>query len=404
MGRYNMERKKPLEDIVVLDFTRVLAGPYCAMILANLGAKIIKVERPETGDDSRSFGPYKNGQSAYFVSLNRGKKSIAIDLKKSEGKQIIKELTKVSDVFLENFRPGTTRKLGLSYDVLSKINPRVIYAAVSGFGHSGPYSERPAYDMIAQALGGIMSITGQPGGEPTRVGSSIGDIIAGMFGAIGIISAIYERVFTGKGQMVDVAMLDGQVAVLENAIARYAISGEVPGPIGSRHPSITPFGGFKTKDSWIIIACGNQAIWERFCKVVNREDLLEVEEFKTNEKRTENYQKIKPILGEIIIQKTTEEWLKIFESGSVPASAINTVDKLFNDPQVKARKMIIQIEQPGMGKIYVAGNPIKLSTLTEEIVTDPAPKIGEHTDEILQSFLNYDDAKINELKKQKVIF
>jgi CoA:oxalate CoA-transferase len=258
--------------------------------------------------------------------------------------------------------------------------------------------------MIAQALGGIMSITGQPGGEPTRVGSSIGDIIAGMFGAIGIISAIYERVFTGKGQMVDVAMLDGQVAVLENAIARYAINGEVPGPIGSRHPSITPFGGFKTKDSWVIIACGNQAIWERFCKVVNREDLLEVEEFKTNEKRTENYEKIKPILGEIIIQKTTEEWLKIFESGSVPASAINTVDKLFNDPQVKARKMIIQTEQPGMGKIYVAGNPIKLSTLTEEVVTDPAPKIGEHTVEILQSFLNYDDAKINELKKQEVIF
>jgi len=399
-----MERKKPLEDIVVLDLTRVLAGPYCAMILANLGAKIIKVERPETGDDSRSFGPYKNGQSAYFVSLNRGKKSIALDLKKPEGKQIIKELAKVSDVVLENFRPGTTRKLGLSYDVLCKINPRVIYAAVSGFGHSGPYSERPAYDMIAQALGGIMSITGQPGGEPTRVGSSIGDIIAGMFGAIGIISAIYERVFTGIGQMVDVAMLDGQVAVLENAIVRYAISGEVPGPLGSRHPSITPFGGFKTKDSWVIIACGNQAIWEKFCKAVDREELLEVEEFETNEKRTKNYQKIKPILDKITIQKTTEEWLKIFESGSVPASAINTVDKLFNDPQVKARKMIIQTEQPGMGKIYVAGNPIKLSTLTEEVVTGPAPKIGEHTDEILQSFLNYDNAKINELKKQKVIF
>ncbi|MBU1428764.1 CoA transferase, partial [bacterium] len=386
-----MKRKKPLEDIVVLDLTRVLAGPYCSMILANLGAKIIKVERPETGDDSRSFGPYKNGQSAYFVSLNRGKKSIAIDLKKPEGRQIIKELTKVSDIVLENFRPGTMRKLGLPYDVLSKINPRVIYAAVSGFGHTGPYSVKPAYDMIAQALGGIMSITGQPGGEPTRVGSSIGDIIAGMFGAIGIIAALYERVFTCKGQMVDVAMLDGQVAVLENAIARYAISGEVPGPIGSRHPSITPFGGFKTKNSWVIIACGNQAIWEKFCKAVDREDLLEVEEFKTNEKRTENYEKIKPILDEIILQKTTEEWLKILESNGVPSSAINTVDKLFNDPQVKARKMIIETEQPDMGKIHVAGNPIKLSTLTEEVVTDPAPKIGEHTVEILKTYLNYTD-------------
>jgi len=399
-----MKRKKPLEDIVVLDLTRVLAGPYCSMILANLGAKIIKVERPETGDDARSFGPYKNGQSAYFVSLNRGKKSIAIDLKKPEGKQIIKELTKVSDVVLENFRPGTMRKLGLSYDVLNKINSRIVYAAVSGFGHTGPYSEKPAYDMIAQALGGIMSITGQPGGEPTRVGSSIGDIIAGMFGAIGIIAALYERVFTCKGQMVDVAMLDGQVAVLENAIARYAISGEVPGPIGSRHPSITPFGGFKTKNSWVIIACGNQAIWEKFCKAVDREDLLEVEEFKTNEKRTENYEKIKPILDEIILQKTTEEWLKILESNGVPSSAINTVDKLFNDPQVKARKMIIETEQPDMGKIHVAGNPIKLSTLTEEVVTDPAPKIGEHTVEILKTYLNYTDVKINELRKKQIIF
>jgi len=399
-----MEGKKPLEDIVVLDFTRVLAGPYCAMILANLGAKIIKVERPETGDDSRSFGPYKNGQSAYFVSLNRGKKSIAIDLKKSEGKQIIKELTKVSDVVLENFRPGTTRKLGLSYDVLSKINPRVIYAAVSGFGHSGPYSERPAYDMLAQGMGGIMSITGQPGGEPTRVGSSIGDIIAGMFGAIGIISAIYERVFTGKGQMVDVAMLDGQVAVLENAIARYAISGEVPGPLGSRHPSISPFGGFKTKDSWVIIACGNQIIWERFCRAIGREDLMEIPEFATNDKRTENYKKLKPIMDEIVQQKTTQKWLELLEKHNVPSGPINTIDKLFDDPQVKSRNMLIKAEQPGMGTIYVAGNPIKLSTLKEEAVTDPAPNIGEHTDEILQSFLNYDDAKIKELKKQKVIF
>jgi len=399
-----MERKKPLEDIVVLDLTRVLAGPYCAMILANLGAKLIKVERLETGDDSRSFGPYKNGQSAYFVSLNRGKKSIAIDLKKPEGKQIMKELAKVSDVVLENFRPGTTRKLGLSYDVLCKINPRVIYAAVSGFGHSGPYSEKPAYDMIAQALGGIMSITGQPGGEPTRVGSSIGDIIAGMFGAIGIISAIYERIFTGRGQMVDVAMLDGQVAVLENAIARYAISGEVLGPLGSRHPSISPFGGFKTRDSWVIIACGNQIIWERFCRAIGREDLMEIPEFATNDKRTENYKKLKPIMDEIVQQKTTQEWLEVLEKHNVPSCSINTIDKLFDDPQVKSRNMLIKAEQPGMGTIYVAGNPIKLSTLKEEAVTDPAPKIGEHTSEILQNFLNYDDAKIDELKKQKVIF
>lgn len=399
-----MERKKPLEDIVVLDLTRVLAGPYCAMILANLGAKIIKVERPQVGDDSRSFGPYKNGQSAYFVSLNRGKKSIAIDLKTSEGKQLIKEFTKVSDVVLENFKPGTMEKLGLSYDELKKINPRIVYAAVSGFGRTGPYSKRPAYDMLAQGMGGIMSITGQPGGEPTRVGSSIGDIVAGMFGAIGILTALYERVFTGEGQMVDVAMLDGQVAILENAIARYVVTGEIPGPLGSRHPSISPFEAFKTKDSWVIIACGNQIIWEKFCRAIGREDLMEIPEFATNDKRTENYQKLKPIMDEIVQQKTTQEWLNLLEKHNVPSGPINTIDKLFADPQVKSRNMLIKAEQPGMGTIYVAGNPIKLSTLKKEAVTGPAPKIGEHTEEILKTFLNYSDAMINELKTKNVIF
>ena len=321
-----------------------------------------------------------------------------------EGKQLIKEFTKVSDVVLENFKPGTMEKLGLSYDELKKINPRIVYAAVSGFGRTGPYSKRPAYDMLAQGMGGIMSITGQPGGEPTRVGSSIGDIVAGMFGAIGILTALYERVFTGEGQMVDVAMLDGQVAILENAIARYVVTGEIPGPLGSRHPSISPFEAFKTKDSWVIIACGNQIIWEKLCRAIGREDLMEIPEFITNDKRTENYKKLKPIMDEIVQQKTTQEWLELLEKYNVPSGPINTIDKLFDDPQVKSRNMLIKAEQPGMGTIYVAGNPIKLSTLKEEAVTGPAPKIGEHTEEILKTFLNYSDTMINELKAKNVIF
>lgn len=399
-----MDRKKPLEGVTVLDLTRVLAGPYCSMILANLGAEIIKVERPGTGDDSRSFGPFKNKESAYFVSLNRGKKSIVINLKKQEGVALLKELVKKCDVVLENFRPGTMEKLGLSYEELSRVNPGIIYGAVSGFGHTGPYSRRPAYDMIAQSLGGIMSITGEPGRPPVRVGTSIGDIVGGMFLSIGVISALYERTVTGKGQKVDVAMLDGQIAILENAIARYSVTGEVPGPLGSRHPSITPFEAFKTRDSWVVIACGNQAIWERFCKAAGREELLEVPEFSSIEKRTINYNKLKPILDELIMQKTTSEWLEILEKNGVPASPINTIDKLFDDPQVKERNMIVKIDQPGIGEMHVAGNPIKMSSQEGEIPEAPAPGLGQHTGEILRGFLGYTEEKITALREKGIIY
>ncbi|HQE67479.1 MAG TPA: CaiB/BaiF CoA-transferase family protein, partial [Bacillota bacterium] len=258
--------RKPLEHIKVLDFTRVLAGPFCTMILANMGAEIIKIERLGSGDDSRSYGPFINGQSAYFISINRGKKSISIDLKSEKGIEVVKELVSKVDVVAENFRPGTMEKLGLSYEQLKKINPRLIFATMSGFGQTGPYSKRPAYDMIVQGMGGIMSITGEEGGAPVRVGTSIGDLVAGLYGAIGILTALADRDFSGEGRMVDVAMLDGQISILENAISRYAATGEIPKPLGGRHPSIAPFEAYKTKDSYIIIACGNQALWEKFCK------------------------------------------------------------------------------------------------------------------------------------------
>lgn len=397
--------KKPLEGIKVLDLTRVLAGPYCTMVLANLGAEIIKIERPGIGDDSRDFGPFVNGESIYFISINRGKKSIAVDLKSEEGKEILLDLVKEVDILAENFRPGTMEKLGLGYDKLKKVNPGLIYAAMSGFGHSGPYSQRAAYDMIVQGMGGIMSITGQPGGEPTRVGTSVGDITAGLFGTIGILSALLGRETTGKGQKVDVAMLDGQISILENAIARYTASQEIPEPLGSRHPSITPFEAFKTKDSWVILAAGNDALWANFCSVVDREDLTKDPKYLTNADRNDNHDALKPILDDIFIEKTTDEWLEILNNAGIPVSPINSVDKLFVDPQIEARNMLVEVEQPGVGKIKVAGNPIKLSDIPakEEVPEDPAPSIGQHTEEILKNMLGLDEKRVNELMSKKVV-
>lgn len=396
---------KPLEGIKVLDLTRVLAGPYCTMVLANLGAEIIKIERPGTGDDSRDFGPFVNGESIYFISVNRGKKSIAIDLKSEEGIVLLLDLVKEVDILAENFRPGTMEKLGLGYDKLKEVNPKLIYAAMSGFGHSGPYSKRAAYDMIVQGMGGIMSITGQPGGEPTRVGTSVGDITAGLFGAIGIISALLGRQTTGKGQKVDVAMLDGQVSILENAIARYTASKEIPEPLGSRHPSITPFEAFKTKDSWVILAAGNDVLWAKFCKVIDREDLIKDPNYITNQDRNNNHDILKPILDDVFIGKTTDEWLELLNNAGIPGSPINTVDKLFTDPQIDARNMLVEVEQPGVGKIKVAGNPIKLSDIPakDEVPEDPAPSIGQHTEEILRNMLGLDEKRVNELMSKKVI-
>lgn len=395
--------RKPLEHIRVLDFTRVLAGPYCTMILANMGAEIIKVEKPGSGDDSRSFGPFVNGQSAYFISVNRGKKSLAVDLRSEDGLGIVRELAKKVDVVVENFRPGTMDRLGIGYKELKAVNPRIVYAALSGFGQTGPYSKRPAYDMIVQGMSGIMSITGFEGGEPIRVGTSIGDITAGTLGAIGILASIIDASITGLGRMVDVAMLDGQLAILENAISRFAISGETPKPLGSRHPSITPFEAYKTKDSYIILACGNDALWENFCNLIGREDLLGMDEFRTNADRTENAEMLKHYMDEVFSTKTTKEWDEYLNKNGIPCSPINTIDKLFDDPQVKAREMIVEVGQPGAGKLKVAGNPIKLSGMDDDIPDGPAPFIGQHTREILKTYLGLTDEQIDGLIKYSIV-
>jgi len=393
--------EQALDNIKVLDLTRVLAGPYATMILADLGAEIIKIEMPNTGDDSRGFGPYVGEESAYFMSINRNKKSMTLNLKSEKGKEIFIELIKEVDVVVENFRPGTMEKLGLGYEYLNTINPKLIYAAISGYGHTGPYSQRAAYDAVVQAMGGIMSITGQEGGKPTRVGTSVGDISAGIFGAVGILAALSNRVKTGKGQKVDVAMLDCQVAILENAISRYVVTGEVPAPGGNKHPSIVPFEPFETVDGQIMVAAGNDALWSNFCTAIDTVPLCKDERFATNPLRAKNYKELRPLLGEAMIVKTTEEWQDILDDAGVPNGPINTIDKVVTDPQVLAREMIMEIDHPVEGKLKVPGIPIKLSETPGDIRMT-SPLLGQHTEEILKELLNYDDAKIEELKKENI--
>lgn len=391
-----------LEDIHILDLSRVLAGPYATMVLADLGAEVIKVELPEIGDDSRSFGPFLEGESAYFMSLNRNKRSMTLNIKKEAGKKIILELVQKVDVLVENFRPGVMEKIGLDYDVLKLVNPRLIYATVSGFGQSGPYSSRPAYDAIVQAMGGIMSVTGQEGGEPTRIGTSIGDITAGLFTAIGILTALHKRHENGIGQMVDVSMLDCQAAILENAIARYVVSGEIPAPIGNRHPSIVPFESFDTMDGQIMIAAGNDNLWIKFCQAIDLVDLVIDERFKTNPLRNLHYIELRPLIAERIVQKPTAFWQSILDTSGVPNSPINSVADLLENPQIAAREMIVEVQHHKAGKMRMAGVPIKLSH-TPGSIRNPAPLLGEHTEEVLRELLGYSQQSIDDLKSQGVI-
>ncbi|MDR7855262.1 CoA transferase [Tissierella sp.] len=394
--------KQALENIRILDLTRVLAGPYATMILADMGADVIKIEVPKTGDDSRGYGPYLNEESAYFMSINRNKRSMTLNLKTEKGKEIFLEIIKDMDVLVENYRPGTMEKLGLGYDYLSTINPKLIYAAASGYGHTGPYSKRAAYDAVVQAMGGIMSITGEKDGKATRVGSSIGDISAGMFTAIGILAALESRHTTGKGQKVDVAMLDCQVAMLENAIARYYVTGDVPRPYGNRHTSIVPFETFETSDGEIMVAAGNNNLWAKLCECLETRELIHDERFKDNPLRNENYDELRPLLSPAFKVKTTKEWQLCLDMEGIPNGPINSIDMVVNDPQVLAREMIVEIEHPIAGNFKMPGIPIKLSNTPGSIRT-PAPVLGQHTEEILKEYLKYDDETVEELFSDGVL-
>jgi Predicted acyl-CoA transferases/carnitine dehydratase len=391
----------PLGHITVIDTTRVLSGPFAAMILADMGANVIKIERPGTGDDSRGYGPFFKDESGYFMNVNRNKKSICVDLKKPRGKEVFLKLAKDADVILENFRPGTMDKMGLGYETLKAINPRLIFASISGFGNNGPYSKRAAYDIIIQAMSGLMSVTGEKDGEPVRVGVSVADLVAALYAVIGILTAIENRNKTGKGQSVDVAMLDCQVSFLENAVARYFATGVDPKPLGNRHPSIIPFEAFQTADSSMVIAVGNDAMWADFCHCAGCPQMADDPRFVTNRLRGDNHDEMKALLDKVFATKTTSEWISLLDAAGIPCSQINQVHDIVAHPQLAARDMFVDVQHPIAGKTTLVGIPIKMGS-TPGSIRAPAPTLGQHGHEILKG-LGYSESDIRAMDESGAI-
>jgi CoA:oxalate CoA-transferase len=369
----------PFSGLLVLDLTRVLAGPFCTMMLAELGARVIKVENPAAGDDARRFEPFIDGRSAYFASLNRGKESIALDLKADADRDLLLRLVRKADVLVENYRPGTLDRLGLGYERLREVNPRLIYAAVSGFGHTGPWSGRPAYDLIVQALSGMMSITGQPGGPPTRAGTSVADITGGLFTLAGVAAALYHRERTGAGMKVDVSMFDGQLAILESAIVRYAATGRAPQATGNRHPSITPFEAYAAADRLLIVAAGNDHLFARLCQALGRPGLAADPRFATNRDRTQNADALKGELEAVLAAAPAAHWLEVLGAAGVPCAPIQTVAEAVESPQAQARNMVVRA-----GGLRMAGNPVKLSAFPDPAERRPAPELGADGERVRQ--------------------
>lgn len=382
----------PLAGLLVIDLTRVLAGPYATMLLADLGARVIKVETPDGGDDSRAYGPFFEGgepesrDSAYFTSVNRSKQSIALNLKAPADKAILESLLQKADILVENYRPGTMDRLGLGADTLLQRYPRLIYAAASGFGRSGPESRRPAYDLIVQAMGGIMSITGQPGAPPTRVGTSLGDITAALFTVIGIEAALIDRANSGRGQIVDVAMLDCQLAILENAIARFQVTGASPGPLGSRHPSITPFQAYRCQDRAIVIAAGNDALFADCCQALGLPGLITDPRFSSNDRRTTNVQALAEAFEALFATAPAAHWLDLLGAAAIPAGLIHNVEEALSQPQVAARNMLVETHSPRGTPLRIAGNPVKLSAHADPGTRPAAPALDADRAAILSEF------------------
>jgi CoA:oxalate CoA-transferase len=376
----------PLEGILVIDLSRILAGPYCTLLMAEMGARVIKVEPPKGGDDARAYGPFVNGKSTYFASVNRGKESIALDLKNDEHKKIFEKLLAKADVVVENFRPGTMEKLGFGWETLHAKFPKLIYASASGFGHTGPNSKDPAYDMVMQGQGGIMSITGNEGQPPSRVGMSIGDIGAGLYTAVAVNAALVHRLKTGESTKVDIAMFDCQLALLENAIMRYTVEKEIPGPLGARHPTITPFEAFATSDGAIIIAAGNDSLFIKMCEALGRSDMATDPNYKSNALRQKSQKKLKHEIESVLKDNTTDHWIDVVSKGGVPCGPINNIAQAIEHPQVAARNMLVSVPDGSGGTLTLAGNPLKMSAFDDPKTRKAAPDLDADRAGIL-SFL-----------------
>lgn len=400
------EPSGPLKGIRVLDLTRVLAGPTCTQMLGDLGAEIIKIERPEAGDDTRGFAPPfvpNTKESAYFVGVNRNKKSVTVDIAKPEGQAIIHKLLEGGcDILVENFKVGALPKYGLGWEQLSKKYPRLIYCSITGFGQTGPYAPRPGYDALIQAMGGVMSLTGEPNGTPQKVGVPVADLFAGLYGCIGILAALNHRNATGQGQQIDIGMLDTHVAWLANQGMNYLATGENPPRLGNQHPNIAPYQEFPTKDGYIILAVGNDPTFERFCKNFGQEHLLADPRFATNPKRVENRQLVTDTLTPVMKSKTTAEWIEALEALKIGCGPINTLKDVFADPHVIARNMVVEMPHASGERVKVIANPVKLSA-TPPDYRSPPPVLGQHTQEVLSEALGMNEAEIADLKAKGIV-
>ena len=396
--------KGALSNITVLDLTRVLAGPYCTAMLADMGAEVIKIEIPGKGDDTRGMGPFKNGESMYYANINRNKYGVTLNLKSDEGKRIFKELVKKADVVVENYRPGVMDKLGLGYEILKEVNPQIIYAAVSGFGFYGSYHERPGYDIIAQAMGGLMSITGPENGTPTRAGNAMGDVLGGMNLTIGILVALNARQIIKRGQRVDVSLVDSVVSALETGTQRYFVNNEIPKLLGNRYAAVSPYDSFKSKDGMFVIGCGNQKLFTLLCnQVLKRPDLLENPLFLTNHLRCENHASLKIEIEKWSVTVTSKEAVEMILAAGVPAAPILNLKDITEDKHIaEEREMFVTIEHPIIGTMRVNGNPIKLMDTMPKIRTC-APLLGQHTEEIYKKILNLSEEEIKNYQEKGVM-
>jgi len=379
---------RALKGIKILDLSRVLAGPFCTMLLADMGAEVIKVEIPDKGDDSRSFPPFKKGQGTYFINFNRNKKSIVLNLKKSSDVNKFLEIIKSMDVLVENFRPGTMEKMGLGYERIKSVNNQLIYASISGFGQYGPYKDKPGYDIIGQAMGGIMSITGWPDGPPTRTGTAIADILAALFCTIGILSALQARTLYGKGQKIDVALVDSVVSAIGTILQIYMVEKRIPKRSGNKYDFIAPYEAFMAKDGWFVLGVGNDTLWKKFCGAISRKDLIDDESYNTNVERVKHNKELAEIIASWSTNFTLKEIISILEENGIPAAPINNLEQIVNDPHIAiAREMIQQIVHPIAGQVKIIGNPIKMSETNPQIYKS-SPLLGEHTDYVINKYVN----------------